>query len=154
MLIAERVRTIIAWVPRTQRRHAPPPSPSALTCPRYRETATDPPSEAGRSPQSALRPAAREITHNKPPLRTTTPVTRPAVEVGGAGEPSYLEDLHMGTSTRIEGIGGGFLENYPTARYGRCHDWELRRGRRGVRRRGKALGNDNRAPESAWSKKN
>ena len=73
----------------------PPPAPSALTR-QSRETATDPRSEADRTPQSAPQPAARGITHNKHPLWPTTPVFRPPVEVGGAGEPSYLEDLHMG----------------------------------------------------------
>ena len=74
--------------------------------PRYRETATDPPSEADHTPQRAPQSAARENMHNNPPLRPTTPAICPPGEVGGAREPSYLKDLHMGTSTQVEGIEG------------------------------------------------
>ena len=149
MMIGERVHAFNASY--SQRRHAPPPprTPSPALTRQSRETATDPRSEADRTPQSAPQPATREITRNNPPLRPKRPATFPPAEGGGARGPSYVENLHIGTSTQVEGIGGGFLENYPTARYGRCQDWKVKDGRRGVRRRGKALGNDNRAPESA-----
>ena len=44
----------------------------------------------------------------------------------------------MGTSTLVEGIGGGILGNGRSARDGRCRDWEVSDGRRGIWRRGKA----------------
>ena len=87
--------------PSSQSRHLPPlvALPFSRISPSIPQTRVLVP--MCRSSRYEGSPAAREITHNKPTLRPTTPVARPAVKVGGAGEPLYLEDLHMGTSTRV-----------------------------------------------------